>query len=119
MLDTDLKHFPMTYAQPPGRYIPEIGDVWLGTTFIATAAAVHIGRKTGGRTLIAKALKMSEAVSNQLFDEGGLSTQGYAFGTPESWFVDDVTISRYTAYSRARSVWQLVDALDTIPGRSS
>jgi hypothetical protein len=69
----------------------ETGDVWPGTTFMATAVAVHIGRKTGDRTLVAKALKMSEAVSDQLFDEGDISTKGYTFGTPESWFVDDVT----------------------------
>ncbi|MDT3446598.1 MULTISPECIES: GH116 family glycosyl-hydrolase [unclassified Pseudofrankia] len=118
MLNTDLKHFSMDYIQPSGRYIPEIGDVWPGTTYMATAAAVHIGRGTGDEALVAKALKMSEAVANQIFDEGGRSTKGYAFGTPESWFVDDVTICRYTAYTRARSVWQLVDALDTIPGKS-
>ena len=55
---------------------------------MATAAAVHIGRKTGDKALVAKALKMSEAVANQIFDDGA-STKGYAFGTPESWFVDD------------------------------
>jgi non-lysosomal glucosylceramidase len=117
MLDVDLKHFPMRYIQPPGRFLAEIGDVWPGTAYMATAAAVHIGRQTGDGALIAKALKMSEAVANQIFDEGGLSTKGYAFGTPESWFVDDVTVYRYTAYARARSVWQLVDALDAISGR--
>jgi non-lysosomal glucosylceramidase len=117
-LNTDLTHFAMTYIQPAGRYVPEIADVWPGTTYMATAAAVHIGRKTGDRALIAKALKMSEAVANQIFDEGGATTKGYAFGTPESWFVDDVTISRYTAYSRARSIWQLLDALDPLPGRT-
>jgi hypothetical protein len=59
---------------------------------------------------------MSEAVADIIFDDGGESTNGFAFGTPESWFVDEVTISRYTAYARARSVWQLVDALDPIAG---
>lgn len=85
---------------------------------MATAAAVHIGRKTGDQALITKALNMSEAVANQIFDDGGLTTKGYAFGTPKSWFVDDMTISRYTAYARARPIWQLVDALDTIPRRT-
>ncbi|WP_041254561.1 hypothetical protein [Frankia sp. EAN1pec] len=81
MVNTDLKHFPMDYIQPPGRYIPEIGDVWPGTTYMATAAAVHIGHSTGDEAPVAKALKMSEAVANQIFDEGERSTKGYAFGT--------------------------------------
>ena len=76
MLDEDLKHYPMQYIQTEGRYIPEIGDVWPGTTWMATAAAVHIGRQTGDEALVAKALKMSEAVANQIFDDGGLSTKG-------------------------------------------
>lgn len=101
--------------EDPGRYLAELADVWPGTTFMATAAAVHIGRATGDDALIDKALKMSEAVSNQIFDEGGRSTKGYAFGTPESWFVDETLICRYTGYARARAVWQLVDALDPLP----
>lgn len=114
MLDTDLKHFGMHYMQPEGRFLAELADVWPGTTYMATAAAVHIGRQTGDDALVEKALKMSEAVANIVFDDGGLTTLGLAFGTPESWFVDDVTIVRYTAYARARSVWQLVDALDPL-----
>jgi non-lysosomal glucosylceramidase len=97
------------------QFVPEIADVWPGTAWMATAAAVHIGRATGDRKLIAKALKMSEAVANRIYDDGA-TTLGHAFATPESWFVDNVNISRYAAYARARSVWQLVDALDTIPG---
>ena len=58
---------------------------------------------------------MSEAVANMIYDDGGLSTKGMAFGSPESWFVDEVNLCRYTAYSRARSVWQIVNALDVIP----
>ena len=65
-----------TYMQPPGRYVAEIGDVWPGTTYMATAAAVHIGRQTGDDALVAKALKMSEAVANLIFDDGGISTEG-------------------------------------------
>ncbi|WP_329348989.1 MULTISPECIES: GH116 family glycosyl-hydrolase [unclassified Streptomyces] len=114
ILDENLKHYPMDYIQPPGGFVPEIADVWPGTTWMATAAAVHIGRATGDRKLITKALKMSEAVANRIYDDGA-TTKGHAFATPESWFVDDVNISRYAAYARARSVWQLVDALDPIP----
>ena len=33
---------------------------------------------------------------------------------PESSFVDDVNLARYTGYTRNRSTWQIVDALDTI-----
>ena len=115
MLDEDLNHYGMHAFQDPGRYLAELADVWPGTTFMATAAAVHIGRATDDQALIDKALGMSEAVSNQIFDGGGRSTKGYAFGTPESWFVDETLICRYTGYARARAVWQLVDALDPLP----
>lgn len=118
ILDENLKPYPMDYAQPaPGRFVPEIADVWPGTTWMATAAAVHIGRATGDGKLIAKALKMSEAVANRIYDDGA-TTKGHAFATPESWFVANPNISRYAAYARARSVWQLVDALDTVQGAS-
>ncbi|XVQ09394.1 GH116 family glycosyl-hydrolase [Spirillospora sp. CA-255316] len=116
ILDENLKPYPMNYIQAPGRFVPEIADVWPGTTWMATAAAVHIGRRTGDKKLIAKALKMSEAVANRIYDDGA-TTKGHAFATPESWFVENVNISRYAAYARARSVWQLVDALDPIPRR--
>ena len=33
---------------------------------------------------------------------------------PESWFVDDVNLARYTGYTRNRSIWQIADALDPI-----
>lgn len=118
ILDENLNPYPMDYIQPaPGRFVPEIADVWPGTTWMATAAAVHIGRATGDQQLVAKALKMSEAVANRLYDDGA-TTLGHAFATPESWFVDNPNISRYAAYARARSVWQLVDALDTVRGSS-
>jgi hypothetical protein len=116
MLDEHLNHYSMHHF-PNGGVLPETSEVIPGCAWMATAAAVHIGRQTGDKELIAKALKMGEAVANMIFDKGGLTTKGYAFGTPESWFVDDVTICRYTAYTRARSIWQIVDALDTIPGR--
>jgi len=32
---------------------------------------------------------MAEAVANMIFDDGGPSTNGHAFDTPECWFVDD------------------------------
>ncbi|MFD3308635.1 GH116 family glycosyl-hydrolase [Streptomyces sp. NPDC058656] len=117
ILDENLKPYPMDYIQSPGRFVPEIADVWPGTTWMATAAAVHIGRATGDTQLIAKALKMSEAVANRIYDDGA-TTKGHAFATPESWFVANTNISRYAAYARARSVWQLVDALDTVRGTS-
>lgn len=86
------------------------GCAWMGT-----AAAVYIGRKTVDRALVAKALKMGEAVANMIYDDGGLTTKGMAFATPESWFVDDVTTCRYSGYTRARSIWQIADALDPLP----
>ena len=49
-----------------------------------------------------------------IYDDGGPTTKGMAFATPESWFVDDVNLARYTGYTRNRSIWQIVDALDTI-----
>lgn len=101
-----------------GGVLPETSEVIPGIAYMATAAAVYIGRKTGDKQLIDKALKMSESVANLIFDDGGLTTRGMAFGTLESWFVDDVNICRYTAYSRSRSIWQIVDALDAIPKSS-
>ena len=43
--------------EDPGRYLAELADVWPGTTFMATAAAVHIGRATGDQARIDKALR--------------------------------------------------------------
>ena len=60
---------------------------------------------------------MGEAVANMIYDDGGLTTKGMAFATPESWFVDDVNTVRYTGYTRTRSVWQIVDALDAVRAR--
>lgn len=115
ILDENLKPYPMDYYQGgSGRFVPEIADVWPGTTWMGTAAAVHIGRATGDNKLVTKALKMSEAVAAVLYDDGA-TTKGHAFATPESWFVANVNISRYAAYARARAIWQLVDALDTVP----
>jgi uncharacterized protein (DUF608 family) len=112
VLDEHLRHYPFSIT--PLRVPIEIGEVLPGAVFMASAAAVHIGRYTGDGTLIAKALRMAEAVVNQIYDDGA-TTKGYAFGTPESWFVDDNLIDRYTSYARARSIWQLVDAIDSIP----
>ena len=36
------------------------------------------------------------------------------FPGQDQWFVDDVNLARYTGYTRNRSIWQLVDALDSI-----
>jgi len=54
---------------------------------------------------------MGEAVADMIYDDGGLTTKGMAFATPESRFVDDVNLARYTGYTRNRSVWQILDAL--------
>ena len=116
MLDENLNHYSMHHF-PNGGVLAETSEVLPGCAWMGTAAAVHIGRHTGDEALVTKALKMGEAVANMIFDDGGPTTKGYAFGTPESWFVDDTTICRYTAYTRARSIWQIVDALDPLPAR--
>jgi hypothetical protein len=112
MLDENLNHYPIFPVRGLGS-LPETSEVIPGCAWMGVAAAVHIGRQTGDRTLIAKALEMGEAVSNMIYDDG-LTTKGYAFATPESWFVDEVNQPRFTGYTRSRSVWQIVDALDTI-----
>ena len=58
------------YIRPASTSL-EIGEVMPGSAFMATAAAVHIGRQTGDKALVAKALKMGEAVANMIFDDGG------------------------------------------------
>ena len=90
----------------------EINEVLPGTAYPAAAAAVLIGKKTGDKALIAKALKIGEGVAYQTYDN---ENNGYAFATPESWFVDSVDVSRFPAYVRARSVWSLLDAVAPIP----
>ena len=85
---------------------------------MATAAAVHIGRQTGDNVARRQGVADERSRREPDLRRRRASTKGYAFGTPESWFVDDVTICRYTAYTRARSVWQLVDALERLPDPS-
>lgn len=114
MLDENLKHYSMFYFPNKG-VLAETSEVIPGIAYMATAAVIYIGRKTGDKELITKGLKMSEAVANMIFDDSGLTTKGMAFGTPESWFVDEVNVCRYTGYSRSRSIWQVVDALDALP----
>jgi uncharacterized protein (DUF608 family) len=112
MLDEHLHHFPLIVS--PLSVPIEIGEVLPGAAFMASAAAVHIGRHTGDKTLVAKALRMAEAVANQIYDDGA-TTKGFAFAAPESWFVDNNRICRFLAYARARAIWQLVDALKRLP----
>lgn len=115
MLDENLNHYPI-FLVPGLGSLPETSEVIPGCAWMGVAAAVHIGRQTGDRSLIAKALQMGEAVANHIYDDG-LTTKGYAFATPESWFVDEVNQPRFTGYTRPRSIWQIIDTLNPGAGR--
>ena len=115
MLDENLNHYPIFPVAGLGT-MPETSEVIPGCAWMGVAAAVHIGRQTRDSNLVAKALEMGEAVANHIYDDGA-TTKGYAFASPESWFVDEVNQPRFTGYTRPRSIWQIVDALNPGAGR--
>lgn len=109
-LDPDLNHFGKSLKTT------EINEVIVGSAYMAAAAAVSIGRKTGDRKLVAKALRIGEGLSYQTYD---VEPNGYAFMTPESWSADEAASFRFPAYSRARAVWSLLDAVAPISTRNA
>ena len=84
MLDENLNHYHMFHF-PCGVGLPETSEVIPGCAWMGAAATVHIGRATEDATLVTKALRMGEAVADMIYDDGGPTTKGMAFATPESW----------------------------------
>ncbi|MEX5637268.1 hypothetical protein, partial [Parafrankia sp. FMc2] len=89
----------------------EINEVIPGIAFLAAAGAFRIGAKVKDKEITEKALQLGEGCAIQIYD---VESNGYAFATPESWFVDDHLISRFPGYTRTRSVWSLYDAVSEI-----
>jgi hypothetical protein len=89
----------------------EFNECILGLAYLASAEGVRIGKRLGDESLVAKALVVGEGVAFQCFN---VENNGFAFATPESWYITDVTVSRFPSYSRTRSVWSLLDAVSPI-----
>jgi uncharacterized protein (DUF608 family) len=100
---------------PSSLRTTEINEVIPGIAWLAAAAAVRIGRKVGDMGIVDKAMKLGEGCAIRIYDD---EDSGLAFNSPESWFVDDVRVTRFPGYTRTRSVWSLYDAVSTIPVRS-
>ncbi|ABW13810.1 protein of unknown function DUF608 [Parafrankia sp. EAN1pec] len=96
---------------PSSLRTTEINEVIPGIAFLAAAGAFRIGAKVKDKDITEKALKLGEGCALQIYD---IESNGYAFATPESWFVDDHHISRFPGYTRTRSVWSLYDAVSEI-----
>jgi uncharacterized protein (DUF608 family) len=96
---------------PSSLKTTEINEVIPGIAFLAAAAAVRIGRKVGDKGIVEKALQLGEGCAIRIYDD---ENSGLAFNSPESWFVDDETVTRFPAYTRTRSVWSLYDAVSEI-----
>ena len=111
MLGESLNHYRMFHF-PGGGVLPETSEVIPAVPGWGRPPSTSAA--TGDATLVAQALKMGQAVADMVYDDGGLTTKGMVFATPESWLVDDVNLVRYTGYTRNRSIWQIVDALDTV-----
>jgi non-lysosomal glucosylceramidase len=99
---------------PSSLKTTEINEVIPGIAWLAAAGAVRIGTKVGDKTIVEKALKLGEGCAIRIYD---YEQSGLAFNSPESWFVDDVTVTRFPAYTRTRSVWSLYDAVSAVPMR--
>lgn len=106
LLDAQLKPWPMS------AHVGEFGEIWVGSNYMLAAAAIRIGKKTGDQTLVDKGLQLARIIAGRTYDD---PNDGFAFATPECWWVDVADLYRYPAYTRARAVWQVVDALATIP----
>jgi uncharacterized protein (DUF608 family) len=112
LLDPQLRTTPMSANEV------ELGECWVGSNYMLAAAAIRVGKKTDDRALAEKGLQLARIMASRTY---GDPNDGFAFATPECWFVDADDIYRYPAYSRARAVWQVLDALAPIPapGRAS
>ena len=106
LLDAQLKPWPMS------AHTGELGEIWVGSNYMLAAAAIRIGKKTGDHALVEKALALAKIIASRTYDD---PNDGFAFATPECWWVDIPDLYRYPAYTRARAVWQVVDALAPIP----
>ncbi len=89
----------------------EVNEILPGVVFYAAAGAYRIGKRFGDNNIMTKALQMGEGCAIRIYDDldGGL-----AFNSPESWFINDSTVTRFPAYTRTRSVFSLYDAVSTI-----
>ena len=115
MLDEHLNHYPII-VRPLGVPIEiERGDTRRRVD--GTAAAVHIGRRTGDTALVAKALRMAEAVANQIYDDGA-TTKGIRLRHTRILVRRQQPHLPLYRVPRPRSVWQLVDALERLPDPS-
>ncbi|WP_436789644.1 GH116 family glycosyl-hydrolase [Yinghuangia sp. YIM S10712] len=89
----------------------EIHEVIPGIAWLAAAGAYRIGKKVGDKGIMKKALKLAEGCAIRIYDD---ENAGLAFNSPESWYVEDVTVTRFPAYTRTRSVFSLLDAISPI-----
>ena len=96
---------------PSSLKTTEINEVIPGIAWLAAAGAVRIGKKVGDPGIVDKAMKLGQGCAIRIYDD---ENSGLAFNTPESWFVDDVTVTRFPGYTRTRSVWSLYDAVSAI-----
>jgi non-lysosomal glucosylceramidase len=99
-------------VNPDGSIIATGGrqaaEVWTGVAYLYAATQYLAGVQLGDATLRAHGLAAGEAVANQVWS---VSSNGYAFATPEAWKVRDPRSYRALQYSRPRSVWELVFAI--------
>ncbi|WP_395395955.1 GH116 family glycosyl-hydrolase (plasmid) [Novosphingobium sp. BL-8A] len=96
---------------PSSLKTTEINEVIPGVAWSAAAAAVRIGKRLGDRDIVEKALQLAEGCAIRIY---GDPQSGLAFNSPESWFVDDVEVTRFPGYTRTRSIWSLYDAMSEI-----
>lgn len=99
---------------PSSLKTTEINEVIPGIAWSAAAAAVRIGKRLGDRAIVEKALQLAEGCAIRIYDD---PESGLAFNSPESWFIDDVEVTRFPGYTRTRSIWSLYDAMSEIPVR--
>jgi non-lysosomal glucosylceramidase len=99
---------------PSSLNTTEINEVIPGIAWLA--ATVRIGMKVGDQGIVEKALELGEGCAIRIYED---ENSGLGFNSPESWFVDDVTVTRFPGYTRTRSVWSLYDAVSTIPVKRS
>lgn len=99
---------------PSSLNTTEINEVIPGICWLAAAGAYRIGKRVGDDGIVSKALQLAEGCAIRIYDD---ENAGLAFNSPESWFVDDTSVTRFPAYTRTRSIFSLYDAVSPIAVR--